>query len=87
MISFLEKGDVGRNKDQIWTVEEKAKKKRENDCSEHEVKNQREKLSALEGRTHVGTASEKWPHLKDIRVERMKREHGGETKKRKKHRK
>ena len=43
--------------------------------------NQREKLCAIEGRTCVGTASEKWPHLKGIKVERMKTENGGETKK------
>ena len=72
---------MGINKDQIWTVGGKAKKNRENDCSEQEVQNQREKLCAIEGRTCVGTASEKWPHLKGIKVERMKTENGGETKK------
>ena len=64
-----------------------AKKNRENDRSEQEVQNQREKLCAIEGRTCVGTASEKLLRLKGIKVERMKTESGGKTKKRKKHRK
>ena len=31
---YQEKGDMGINKDQIWTVGGKAKKNRENDCCE-----------------------------------------------------
>lgn len=78
---------MGRNKDCIWKVEEKAKKNRENDCGKQEAQNKTGMLSPIEGRTRVGPASEKWPHSKDTRVKRLGSENSGETKKRKKHRK